>query len=367
LICAGGGVLTEKLLTLHPDMDKLEPEILVFRPNLKKVVWGGDRLTAWKGLDSQDSIGESWEVSAVSGSESIVDGGAFDGMSLPEVISMMPDEMLGRQVAERYDGKMPLLVKFIDARSDLSIQVHPSDEMARRVHGGRGKSEMWYVIDAKPGAHLYAGFKQELDAERYEAMVKDGTICQALACHDVHPGDVFYLPAGRVHAICGGILLAEVQQSSDLTYRIFDYGRPGLDGKPRQLHTALAAQALDFKVLDEYRTIYNRNRDSANRVVESPYFSVRVTQFGGTFHRNLKKYDSFIICMCLKGNCEVRLRNNGASVMLKEGYSCLVPAAVANYDLVAQNGECRVLDAFIDNMDRSLAGRVTRFLHISNN
>jgi len=347
-------------------MDKPEPYILVFKPNLKKVVWGGSRLTAWKGLDNQDSIGESWEVSAVPGSESTVDGGAFDGMLLSEVISMMPKQILGRQVAEQYDGKMPLLVKFIDAEKDLSIQVHPSDEMARRVHGGRGKSEMWYVIDAKPGAHLYAGFSKELDAAKYESMVKDGTICQALACHDVHPGDVFYLPAGRIHAICGGILLAEVQQSSDLTYRIFDYGRVGLDGKPRQLHTELAAQALDFKVIDEYRTIYSSNRDSANRVVESPYFSVRVTQFGGTFHRNLKKYDSFIICMCIKGSCTVRLRNNGSCVRLAEGHSCLVPAAVADYDLVAMDGECRVLDAFIDNMDRSLTGRVTRFLHISN-
>ncbi len=349
-------------------MEKSGPDILLFHPSFKETVWGGSRITDWKGLSHRDSIGESWEVSTVPGSESVVDGGPFDGMSLARVIDLMPENILGHAVAGKYDGRLPLLVKFIDAEKDLSIQVHPSDQMARRVHGlhCNGKTEMWYVIDAKPGAHLYAGFKKELTPEEYARMVADGTICQALADHSVHKGDVFYIPAGRVHAICGGVLLAEVQQSSDLTYRIFDYGRPGLDGKPRELHTELAAQALDFKVLDEYRTIYSQNAGSANRVVESPYFSVRVTQFSGTFHRNLKKYDSFIICMCIQGDCILRLRDTGSQILLKEGHTCLVPASVADYDIMATAGESRVLDAFIDNMDRSLTGMVTRFLHISN-
>ena len=349
-------------------MGRYSPEILLFRPNLKEVVWGGRRITDWKGIPHQDSIGESWEVSAVPGNESVVDGGSFDGMLLSQVIGLMPDEILGRAVARKYANRLPLLVKFIDADKDLSIQVHPSDQMARRVHGenGNGKTEMWYVIDAGPGAHLYAGFKQELTPQDYSRMVADGTICEALARHEVHKGDVFYIPAGRVHAICGGVLLAEVQQSSDYTYRIYDYGRLGLDGRPRELHTELAAQALDFKVLDEYRTIYSQNPGSANRVVESPYFSVRVTQFSGTFHRNLKKYDSFIICMCIQGDCTLRLRDTGSQILLREGSTCLVPASVADYDITACGSECRVLDAFIDNKDRSLTGMVTRFLHISN-
>lgn len=341
-------------------------DILLFRPNLHRKVWGGSRLTQWKGIDGQEKIGESWEVSAVPGSESIVDGGYSDGMKLTDVIAGMPEQILGKSVVERYGSQMPLLVKFIDADSDLSIQVHPSDEMAERLHAKHGKSEMWYVIDAEPGAHLYAGFKDHLTMDEYVAKVNDGSICDALACHDVHAGDVFYLPAGRIHAICGGILLAEVQQSSDVTYRIFDYGRKGLDGNPRQLHTELALQALDFNVEDEYRTIYNQGNNSANRIIESPYFSVRVTQFTGSFHRNLKKYDSFIICMCIEGDCVVRLRDNGRQVQLREGFSCLIPACVADYDLIPVGKSSRVLDAFIDNMDRSLTGRVTRFLHISN-
>ncbi len=196
-------------------------------------------------------------------------------------------------------------------------------------------------------------------------MVEDGTICDALARHEVHPGDVFYLPAGRVHAICGGILLAEVQQSSDVTYRIFDYNRPGIDGKPRELHTELASQALDFDVQDDYRTHYSDEIDYANPVINSPYFNVRVTETTDVFHRNLIKYDSFIISMCIEGDCKIRLRETGEEIMLPEGNSCLIPACIADYDVIPLHHKTRILDAFIDNKDRSLGRRVTRFLHIT--
>ena len=167
---------------------------------------------------------------------------------------------------------------------------------------------------------------------------------------------MFYIPAGRVHAICSGVLLAEVQQSSDVTYRIYDYNRVGLDGKPRELHTELAAQALSYQVEDEYRTEYSTEENRANRVVESPFFSVRVTELEETFHRNLVKYDSFIITMCLKGDCRIRIRSTQEEVVLKEGFSCLIPAAIADYDVIPVSGRTKVLDAFIDNMDRSLGG-----------
>lgn len=338
----------------------------LFRPNLHSVVWGGNRLELWKQLPpSLVPIGESWEVSAVPNSVSVIGNGAFEGQMLTDIIARFPNEILGEAVARKYDNQLPLLVKFIDAERDLSIQVHPNDEMAQRLHGKRGKSEMWYVIDAKPGAYLYAGFKRRLTKDEYCRMVADGTICDALAKHEVHKGDVFYLPAGRVHAICGGILLAEVQQSSDVTYRIFDYNRPGIDGKPRELHTALAAEALDFSVLDDYRTSYFDDHHRANHCIDSPHFNVRVVDAEDTFHRNLIKYDSFIITMCLQGDCWLKVRSTSDTILLREGFACLVPATLADYDIIPINGRTRLLDAFIDNKDRSLLSKATRFLHIT--
>ena len=345
-------------------MTQLYP--LLFEPNLHAVVWGGRRLRPYKGMAATDEpIGESWEVSAVPSSTSIVSNGAYAGKDLNTVIYMAPQEILGEAVAQKCGGQLPLLVKFIDAERDLSIQVHPNDEMARREHGKLGKSEIWYIIDAKPGSYLYAGFKDAITPEEYKCRVADGTIVEVLAKHTVKAGDVFYLPAGRVHAICGGILLAEVQQSSDVTYRIFDYNRPGMDGKPRELHTELAAQALDFKVEDDYRTQYSTLSNRANRIIDSPFFSVRVTELQRPFHRNLIKYDSFIISMCIQGDCRLRMRTTGDEVVLREGHSTLIPASIADYDVIPLHGKSRILDAYIDNMDRSLGGQITRFLHIT--
>lgn len=341
---------------------------LLFEPNLHPVVWGGNRLRPYKGLEPTDEpIGESWEVSAVPSSTSIIANGEWKGKDLISAINEQPDAILGKKVNEKYNGKLPLLVKFIDAKRDLSIQVHPNDEMAMRNHGKMGKTEMWYVIKADEGAHLYAGFKQEITADEYQRRIADGTITDVLAKHQVHTGDVFYLPAGRVHAICGGILLAEVQQSSDVTYRIYDYDRPGMDGKPRELHTELAAQALDYHVENNYKTEYSDSSNKAIQIVDTPYFDVRVMEVSKPFHRDLIKYDSFIITMCLEGDCKIHIRSTGDEILLKEGNSTFIPAAIANYDIIPQQGVTRILDAFIDNMDRSLTHMVTRFLHISQN
>ena len=338
----------------------------LFQPNLHPVVWGGHRLQPYKGLETSDEpIGESWEVSAVPNSTSVISNGAFAGRDLVSVIAEYPEEILGKAVNEKYKGAFPLLAKFIDAKRDLSIQVHPNDEMAQRMHGKMGKSEMWYIIKADEGSHLYAGFKKEISPEEYHRRIADGTITEVLADHTVRTGDVFYLPAGRVHAICGGILLAEIQQSSDVTYRIYDYNRPGMDGKPRELHTELAAQALDYRVEKNYRTEYVETDNRAIQIIDSPYFDVRVMDITDSFHRNLMKYDSFIISMCIEGDCRIRIRQTGDEILLKEGNSTLIPAAIADYDVIPLNGRARILDAFIDNRDRSLAGMVTRFLHMS--
>jgi mannose-6-phosphate isomerase len=333
---------------------------------MHSVVWGGERLCAYKGLAQMaEPIGESWEVSAVPSSTSIVSNGVFKGRDLISVIAEYPEAILGKAVNERYQGKLPLLVKFIDAKQDLSIQVHPNDEMAQREHGKMGKSEMWYVIRADEDAHLYAGFKSEITPEEYERRVAEGSIVDVLADHRVKAGDVFYLPAGRVHAICGGILLAEVQQSSDVTYRIYDYNRPGMDGKPRELHTELAARALNYHVEENYRTDYIDSTNRATQIIDTPYFDVRVMEISKPFHRDLRKYDSFIISMCIEGGCKICVRSTGTEILLRQGHSTLIPAAIADYDVVPLVGTTRLLDAFIDNQDNGMKGIISKFFHFS--
>lgn len=345
---------------------------LLFQPNMHITVWGGDRLQPYKKLAiTNDPIGESWEVSSIESSPSIIANGPLSGLSLPEAISIHKEQILGEEVTNRYEGKMPLLVKIIDAKQNLSIQVHPNDEMAMREHGKFGKTEMWYIIDAEPGASLYAGFKKEITPYEYSKRIEDGTICDVLAKHNVHAGDVFYIPAGRVHAICGGVLLAEVQQSSDITYRIFDYNRLGLDGKPRQLHTSKALQAINFHVEEDYRTHYPSTSERAVSIIDTPYFDVRLMNVTQPFHRNLMKYDSFVISMCIKGECRIRLREgefvdkDNMEIELHEGNSCLIPACVADYDIIPLCEKAKILETHIDNKDRSLPARVTRFLHIT--
>jgi len=346
-----------------------KPYPLTFNPNLHTIVWGGHKLQTYKGLpQTTDPIGESWEVSAVESSPCTVANGPLAGKDLISVVNEWGEQLLGRAVARQYKGKMPLLVKFIDAQKDLSIQVHPNDELAAKRHNKFGKTEMWYIIDAEPGACLYAGFKKKISKEEYKQRITDGTICDVLARHEVHPGDVFYIPAGRVHAICGGILLAEVQQSSDVTYRIYDYNRPGLDGKPRELHTELATDAIDFSVAPDYRTHYGNTKEHAAQVIDTPFFDVRVMDVTTTFHRNLVKYDSFIISMCIKGSCRITMLDyNGPEkeITLTEGNSCLIPASIANYNITPLTTGTRILEAHIDRKDRSLLRKALRFLKLS--
>ena len=319
---------------------------MLFRQNRKTLVWGT----------------EDWTVSAVAGRESIVENGLWTDRALPEVVSQYPQEILGKQVALQYHNQLPLLTKIIDAHLDLSIQVHPNDEMAQREHNKMGKSEMWYVLDAAPLSYLYAGFKVKVTPEEYKQRVADGTITEVLARHEVHAGDIFYLPAGRVHAICGGIKLAEVQQSSDVTYRIYDYNRPGLDGRPRELHTELAAKAIDYEVYPEYRTEHQETMDDRDKCLDTPYFSIRIIEASQPFHRNVVKYDSFFILMNLRGNSIIRIRSTKEEVLLPEGASCLIPAAIADYDIIPEHDTTKVLEAFINNR-KSLKSIISDFLH----
>ena len=333
---------------IEASRNKLYP--MLFKQNRKTLVWGT----------------EDWTVSGVPNSESEVENGTWARYNLPEVISRRPEEILGRQTAIKYNNQLPLLAKIIDAHQDLSIQVHPNDEMAKREHNKFGKSEMWYILDAEPGAFLYAGFKEQITPEQYKERVANGTITDVLAKHEVHKGDVFYLPSGRVHAICGGIKLAEIQQSSDVTYRIFDYNRPGLDGKPRELHTELAAKAIDYTVYPEYKTQHEENIGEANEVLNTPFFSIKIVETNEPFHRNMIKYDSFIIIMNIGEPFTIRVRATGDEVLVPAESSCLIPAAIADYELIPAHGSAKIMEAFINNK-KSIGKTVKDFFHLFSN
>lgn len=248
-----------------------------FRPILKTLVWGT----------------ESWVLSGVPGSESVVAEGPDAGKALSEI----------------YGGEFPLLIKFIDARQDLSIQVHPDDELAARRHGCKGKTEMWYIIGASEGAHLYAGLSQQITPDEYAARVADGSITDVLADHKVAPGDVFFLPAGRIHAICGGCYLAEIQETSDITYRLYDYNRPGLDGKPRQLHTEQAKDAIDYKVYPEYRTPYECIPGVPTEIVKCTHFTTALLK--STEPVTIPTEGDAFILICAEGSATVTAKTAG--------------------------------------------------------
>ena len=320
---------------------------LLFETNLFPIVWGGRRLREMKGMSPIDEpVGESWEVSAVPGKESVVVNGPLVGRNLRELTQEYGADLLGKAVQEKFGSEFPMLIKFIDAESDLSIQVHPDDTVAMQRHGSMGKTEMWYVVDAKPGTYLYAGFSKSITSEEYRRRVEAGTICEVLAKHPIRMGDAFFIPAGRVHAICGGALIAEVQQSSDITYRIYDYGRMGMDGKPRELHTELAADVLDYTVHKEYSISYPMVLNKSNLVCECEFFTVRKQRLNTPVKRDLKHKDSFVDYECMRGECMI-----GDSVHLKQGFSCLVPAACADIEItpIGEKGMVELLEVFVDN------------------
>ena len=264
-----------------------------FRPIRKTLVWGT----------------EDWVLSGVPGNESVVAEG--------------PDT--GRKITEIWPGEFPLLIKFIDAQRDLSIQVHPDDALAARRHGCKGKTEMWYIIDARPGASLISGLKAPLTPDEYVRRVADDSITEVLASHSVSAGDVFFLPAGRIHAIGGGCRLAEIQQTSDITYRIYDYNRPGLDGKPRQLHTELAKDAIDYKVYDGYRTRYEPSVGKDVLLVDCKCFRTTLLDLDAPFAKPLLGCGDFLIVIGLEG--EGGLRCGAEACRVAPGEAVLVPAA----------------------------------------
>ena len=310
---------------------------LKFNPILKSMIWGGEKMHQYKAIDTdQKNIGESWELSGVPGNESVVSNGEFAGRTISELIKEYGPALLGRKVHETYGENFPLLIKFIDARDDLSIQVHPDDAMAQSVHGQPfGKTEMWYVVSADKDAHLMSGLSAEITPEEYVSRVENNTITDVLSDYKVQSGDVFFLPAGRIHSIGKGCFIAEIQQTSDLTYRIYDFGRLGLDGKPRELHTELAKDAIDYSVSEDYRTAYTAAQNEETQLVECEYFKTNLLDLTEPLSVDVKSKDSFMIVICLEGQGEMK-DSEGNVVALKQGETVLVPAVTDEITFLPQ-------------------------------
>lgn len=297
-----------------------------FEPILKSVIWGGSDICRFKNIEPiQEGIGESWEISGVKGNISHVSNGQLAGISLEELIIEYGEALVGKSVYQKFGHTFPLLIKFIDARDDLSIQVHPDDSLAKERHNSFGKTEMWYVINAAPGAYLYSGFEKSITPEEYPETIINNTFTDKLKKYDVKTGDLFFLPAGRVHAIGSGCFIAEIQQTSDITYRIYDYNRKDVNGNSRELHTELAKDAIDFKVYDSYKTEYEQKINNPVKLVTSPYFITYLLEMDSPMERDLTSLDSFVIYICMAGQCTVN-DNKGNSVVIRQGESMLIPA-----------------------------------------
>lgn len=319
---------------------------LKFEPILKQTLWGGDKIISFKQLnDTRTEVGESWEISAVEGSESIVAEGPDKGMTLTEVLSKYREELLGEANYARFGVKFPLLVKFIDARQDLSIQVHPSDELAKKRHNSMGKTEMWYVIGADKGAKLRSGFSEEITPKEYKDRVYNNTITEVLQEYDIQPGDVFFLPAGRVHSIGAGAFIAEIQQTSDVTYRIYDFDRKDSKGNARELHTDLAREAINFEVLDDYRTQYDVVENEPIELVACPYFTTSLYDMTEEITCDYSELDSFVIFVCVEGSCTL-YDNEKNEVSFKAGETVLMPASIQEVTIVP-NGKVKLLETYV--------------------
>lgn len=317
-----------------PAIDNVSLYPLKFAPILKPVIWGGSDICRFKGIESPlESIGESWEISGVRGNISHISNGHLAGTSLEELLNRYGEGLAGKKVYQKFGNTFPLLIKFIDARDDLSIQVHPDDALAKERHGSFGKTEMWYVINAAPGAFLYSGFEESITPEEYPETVKNNTFIDKLKRYDVKAGDVFYLPAGRVHAIGAGCFIAEIQQTSDITYRIYDYNRKDANGNSRELHTELAKDAIDFKIYDSYKTDYKNNINHPVKLVISPYFTTHLLEMDTPMRRDYTTLDSFVIYICVAGHCTVK-DDKGNNEIIRQGESMLIPADTQSVTII---------------------------------
>ncbi|HEY3369678.1 MAG TPA: type I phosphomannose isomerase catalytic subunit [Prolixibacteraceae bacterium] len=328
-------------------MEGLYP--LKFTPVYKDKIWGGNKIETVLNKDFGDlpNCGESWELSGVEGNISVVSNGFLAGNTLEELIEVYMGDVVGDQVFEMFGIEFPLLIKFIDANDDLSIQVHPDDELSKERHNAFGKTEMWYVLQADPGSKLQSGFSKQVDQEEYLEKLENNELTDILNFEEVSAGDVYFIPAGRVHAIGKGILLAEIQQTSDITYRIYDYDRRDAKGNPRELHTDLALDAIDFAIFPEYKSKYTPSLNESVELVKCKYFTTNVLEINQTLEKDYNQLDSFVIYMCIEGSLQIKTESG--SEALQKGETILIPASIENVQLNPTSASVKLLEVYIEH------------------
>lgn len=315
-----------------------------FNPILKEKIWGGEKLkNILNKQTNRDDLGESWEISGVTGDISVVANGEFKGFSLKDLLEEYKDRILGEKIYREFDADFPLLIKFIDANTELSVQLHPNDELAQQRHNSFGKTEMWYIMQADKGAKINIGFKESVSKEDYIARLEEGKIIELLNFEEVKKGDSFFINTGKVHAIGAGVLLAEIQQTSDVTYRIYDWDRTDDDGNSRELHTALAIDAIDFEKKDDFKLNYKKKVNTSSEVASCKYFTTNYLPVKGEIEKDYSNLDSFVIYMCVGGEGQVSVNDN--SEKIRQGETLLIPAENKNVQLLAEN--CELLEVYI--------------------
>ncbi|HAH22709.1 MAG TPA: mannose-6-phosphate isomerase [Prolixibacteraceae bacterium] len=328
-------------------MEGLYP--LKFTPIYKDKIWGGNKIKTVLNKDFGDlpNCGESWELSGVEGNTSVVSNGYLAGNSIEELIEVYMGDVVGDQVFEDFGIEFPLLIKFIDANDDLSIQVHPDDELSKERHNAFGKTEMWYVLQADKGSKLQSGFNQQVDQEQYLEKLENNELTEILNFEEVSAGDVYFIPAGRVHAIGKGILLAEIQQTSDITYRIYDYDRRDDNGNPRELHTDLALDAIDFTIFPEYKSKYSPKTNESVELVKCKYFTTNVLEINRAVEKDYNLLDSFVIYICLEGS--VQIETESGSEDIEQGETILIPAFIESVRLIPATPSVKLLEVYIEH------------------
>ncbi|WP_422107744.1 type I phosphomannose isomerase catalytic subunit [Winogradskyella sp.] len=316
---------------------------LKFRPILKPRIWGGEKLkTQFNKPSESDQVGESWEVSTVPGDISVVENGALKGKTLQELLEAYTFDVLGQKNYERFGNDFPLLIKFIDAKQDLSIQLHPDDALAKERHNSFGKTEMWYVMQADNDANLIVGFNQKMDRETYLKHLEAKTLTEILNFDKVKEGDTYFIEAGRVHAIGAGVLLAEIQQTSDITYRVYDWDRVDAQGNSRELHNDIAIDAFKFDMEDDFRVDYKTQKNSSNNMVSCPFFTTNYLELDSEVE-TINDKDSFLIYMCVDGHVEVSTAITRD--VITKGETILIPAAIKRFSL--KTNSAKLLEVYV--------------------
>ncbi len=317
-----------------------------FKPIFKEVIWGGTDILPYKGYPTDSrKIGESWELSQVEQNFSVVTNGNLAGKTIDKLIKEYGTKLLGTRVVSQFGNLFPLLIKFIDARDNLSIQVHPNDKLAKERHNSFGKTEMWYVVKAAPDAILYSGFSQQIDADEYVHRVENNSIMDVLKKYNVEAGDVFFLPAGRVHAIGAGCFIAEIQQTSNITYRIYDYNRKDADGNERELHTELAKDAIDYTLYPDYKTQYTSVENKATELARCQYFTTNLLKLDKTIIQDYSSLDSFVVYICIEGKATLK-DNKGNVLPIQQGQTILIPADTDHISIEPEQNT-RLLETYI--------------------